>query len=138
MDGNTAGVMTGAGIGTTGTATPNPSHAGIGTALGSTRTGMGPMGSTVNVPSTYKVHQCPACQYSTPNGNHLQYHMRAHTGEKPFSCAYCSYRASQKTHLKTHMRTHTGEKPYACDKCEFRAAQTGNLRKHMAKYHSSQ
>ncbi|XP_064093044.1 longitudinals lacking protein, isoforms H/M/V-like isoform X5 [Macrobrachium nipponense] len=84
-----------------------------------------------------KIHQCPLCSYSTPNANHLQYHMRAHTGEKPFSCSYCPYRASQKTHLKTHMRTHTGEKPYACNMCGFRAAQTGNLRKHIAKHHYS-
>lgn len=99
--------------------------------------GMGTRGPSTNVSSTYKVHQCPICPYSTPNGNHMQYHMRAHTGEKPFSCPYCTYRAAQKTHLKTHMRTHTGEKPYACHKCDFRAAQTGNLRKHLAKHHSS-
>lgn len=85
--------------------------------------------------SSFKIHRCPICPYSTPNGNHMQYHMRSHTGEKPFSCPFCSYRAAQKTHLKTHMRTHTGEKPYACSLCDFRAAQTGNLKKHMAKHH---
>lgn len=92
--------------------------------------------SCVTLPAGYKLHQCPVCPYSTPNGNHMQYHMRSHTGEKPYSCCYCPYRAAQKTHLKTHMRTHTGEKPYACDKCDFRAAQTGNLRKHLAKHHT--
>ncbi|XP_063609182.1 zinc finger protein 513-like [Penaeus indicus] len=85
--------------------------------------------------SSFKIHRCPICPYTTPNGNHMQYHMRSHTGEKPFSCPFCSYRAAQKTHLKTHMRTHTGEKPYACSLCDFRAAQTGNLKKHMAKHH---
>ncbi|XP_066970911.1 longitudinals lacking protein, isoforms H/M/V-like isoform X5 [Macrobrachium rosenbergii] len=94
-------------------------------------------GNVTSLTSGIKIHQCPLCSYSTPNANHLQYHMRAHTGEKPFSCPYCPYRASQKTHLKTHMRTHTGEKPYACNMCDFRAAQTGNLRKHIAKHHYS-
>ncbi|XP_050686835.1 longitudinals lacking protein, isoforms H/M/V-like isoform X25 [Eriocheir sinensis] len=81
--------------------------------------------------SVAKLHLCPLCTYKTSNYAHLMDHMRAHTGEKPFSCPHCPYRSAQKTNLKTHMRTHTGEKPYLCTHCSYRSTTKSALNRHL-------
>ncbi|XP_050687252.1 broad-complex core protein isoforms 1/2/3/4/5-like isoform X9 [Eriocheir sinensis] len=81
-----------------------------------------------------RVHQCNFCTYSTARKDHLQVHIRTHTGEKPFSCAHCDYRASTKRAVKEHMRVHTGEKPFACQFCPYRASYSFALRYHLQKH----
>lgn len=78
-----------------------------------------------------KPFACPTCAYSTYRRDHLNTHLRTHTGEKPYACPHCPYRASQRVHLNSHVRTHTGEKPYACSHCSYRAAQRAHLLFHL-------
>ncbi|PGH13191.1 hypothetical protein AJ80_06437 [Polytolypa hystricis UAMH7299] len=74
----------------------------------------------------------PECRKSFFQKTHLDIHMRAHTGDKPFTCKEpsCGQRFSQLGNLKTHERRHTGEKPFSCDICHKRFAQRGNVRAH--------
>ncbi|EFW22551.1 hypothetical protein D8B26_000785 [Coccidioides posadasii str. Silveira] len=74
----------------------------------------------------------PHCRKSFYQKTHLDIHMRAHTGDKPFVCREpaCGQRFSQLGNLKTHERRHTGEKPYSCEICNKRFAQRGNVRAH--------
>ncbi|KAJ5092258.1 hypothetical protein NUU61_007128 [Penicillium alfredii] len=75
----------------------------------------------------------PDCGKSFAQKTHLDIHIRAHTGDKPFICKEpsCGQRFSQLGNLKTHQRRHTGEKPYSCDICHKRFAQRGNVRAHQ-------
>ncbi|KAL8817728.1 MAG: hypothetical protein Q9191_008090 [Dirinaria sp. TL-2023a] len=63
-----------------------------------------------------KKYQCqiPSCGKIFFQKTHLDIHVRAHTGYKPF----------------THERRHTGERPYSCESCGKRFAQRGNVRAH--------
>ncbi|KAH5617484.1 hypothetical protein HBI23_255840 [Parastagonospora nodorum] len=81
-----------------------------------------------------KQHQChmPDCNKSFFHKSHLEIHIRAHAGEKPFECKAtgCGQRFSQLGNMKNHHRRHTGERPYSCDICGKTFAQRGNVRAH--------
>ncbi|GAD99324.1 hypothetical protein CIMG_02603 [Paecilomyces variotii No. 5] len=96
-----------------------------------------PTSKSTNQKSKRK-YECilPNCKKSFSQKTHLDIHMRAHTGDKPFVSGEvckepsCGQRFSQLGNLKTHERRHTGEKPYSCDICHKRFAQRGNVRAH--------
>ena len=78
--------------------------------------------------------ECPYCDMTFSNKEHLKNHIRTHTGEKPFACQYCSDRFSMKSTLIQHIRTHTGERPFACSFCSdcftTKSILTAHLRTH--------
>ncbi|EED12537.1 C2H2 transcription factor (Azf1), putative [Talaromyces stipitatus ATCC 10500] len=80
-------------------------------------------------------HPCtfPGCGKLFTQKTHLDIHLRAHTGIKPFKCSEpsCGQRFSQLGNLRTHERRHTGERPFTCEECGKAFAQKGNVRAHM-------
>ncbi|XP_066976244.1 uncharacterized protein [Macrobrachium rosenbergii] len=78
-----------------------------------------------------KLHQCPFCLYSTDRKDHMQKHIRTHTGEKPFVCPYCGYSAASKDNMRQHIKIHTGEKPFTCPHCDYCTSTKGSLSNHI-------
>ena len=62
-------------------------------------------------------------------------------GERQFPCEEegCGYTATKRDHLNRHMRTHTGERPYSCEVegCGYTATERGSLERHICRQHGA-
>ncbi len=93
------------------------------------------LSSPVHLPGAMS-RNCHLCGKHCMSQTALQYHMNAHTGEKPYKCDVCGKGFTQKGNLKIHERVHTGEKPYKCSMCGNAYSQSGDLARHRKVKHS--
>ena len=78
-------------------------------------------------------YACEHCGKPFNRRDHLERHVRTHTGEKPFPCTLCDFAFSDRSALKVHLRVHSGEKPYNCDVCGKTFSTSSNKRSHMSR-----
>ena len=81
-------------------------------------------------------HVCRVCGYVAQRRQHLENHVRTHTGERPHQCPECSYRCSDISNLKKHVRIHSNEKPFTCPHCTYCTVDSSSLKKHI-RHHST-
>ncbi|XP_066254694.1 zinc finger protein 271-like isoform X8 [Euwallacea similis] len=79
----------------------------------------------------YKPFSCEVCGKAFSEKERLKEHMRVHTGEKPFMCKFCGKAFTQRSPLKIHERTHTGEQPYICRLCGRGHVSKSSMDAHM-------
>lgn len=84
----------------------------------------------------YLCNEKGCSKHFTTHG-HLLEHIRAHTGERPFSCSVCDKRFMRINTLNVHFKKHTKAKPFICpiETCKAQYTEKGNLTKHMKAKH---
>lgn len=89
--------------------------------------------------SADKLLLCPHCCFVTQYKHHLDYHMKNHTGNKPFKCQQCEYSCVNKSMLNSHMKSHSNFYSYRCKDCNYEAKYMHALKCHCRKYgHNAQ
>ncbi|KAH7697155.1 zinc finger protein 7-like protein [Aphelenchoides avenae] len=87
--------------------------------------------------STFQKYACTVCAKPFQRAEHLAYHMRVHTGERPFKCDDCDMRFTQKAALSLHKAAkHSDERSFTCDACSAAFVRQRDLSLHM-KIHAS-
>ncbi|XP_064473293.1 gastrula zinc finger protein XlCGF26.1-like isoform X1 [Ornithodoros turicata] len=74
---------------------------------------------------------CPTCGKAFRRKEHVERHMKMHTGERNFVCSTCGKSFSQKVHLENHVRIHTGERPFSCHVCGKAFRRKEHIGRHM-------
>lgn len=77
---------------------------------------------------------CPKCPFVTEYKHHLEYHLRNHTGSKPFKCDKCSYSCVNKSMLNSHKKSHSKIYQYRCADCSYATKYCHSLKLHLRKY----
>ncbi|CAL8272455.1 unnamed protein product [Lota lota] len=78
-----------------------------------------------------KLHKCPHCNRAFKGLNYLRFHIKGHSGYKPFRCTLCQKEFLTGYLLKKHMDVHVSERRYKCGECGKLYKTIGHVREHM-------
>ncbi|GMR57626.1 hypothetical protein PMAYCL1PPCAC_27821, partial [Pristionchus mayeri] len=79
-----------------------------------------------------KSFSCSECGKILLSKDGLDYHMRSHSGKKPFRCHHCDKSYRSNCDRIRHIRTvHSKEPSYACDTCGAEFSRQKDLRLHL-------
>lgn len=79
---------------------------------------------------SYK-YTCYICKYNSMSLTYLRYHMRRHSGIRPFKCRFCPKRCTVNYQCKVHELTHTKQRRYFPCQSSKNLATQKTLRSHM-------
>ncbi|XP_077412623.1 transcription factor E4F1 isoform X2 [Vanacampus margaritifer] len=78
-----------------------------------------------------KLYTCPHCNRSFKGLNYFRFHVKGHSGYKPFKCTLCQRDFLSGYLLKKHMEVHVSERRYKCGECGKLYKTVGHVREHM-------
>jgi len=72
------------------------------------------------------------CDKAFRQSEHLNRHMRVHTGDKPYKCSLCDKSFGRSSTLQNHKRqVHSNRKPYQCPFCEKMFKTNIEVKRHV-------
>ncbi|KAL4659627.1 zinc finger protein 397-like [Arapaima gigas] len=78
-----------------------------------------------------RTHNCRDCGRSFTQVSSLQEHRNIHTGEKPFCCEMCGKAFHHRRTLNKHSRVHSRERPFHCTQCGSTFKLKDALKRHQ-------
>lgn len=78
-----------------------------------------------------KILHCGQCPFVTEYKHHLDFHLRNHSGDKPYMCTECQYSCVNKSMLKSHMKSHSDVHPYKCANCSYSTKYCHSMKMHL-------
>lgn len=81
-----------------------------------------------------KILRCHRCKFVTEYKHHLEYHLRNHSGSKPFKCDQCSYSCVNKSMLNSHLKSHSNVYQYRCLDCNYATKYCHSLKLHLRRH----
>ena len=79
---------------------------------------------------------CSVCGQKFNKALRLEFHMRTHTGERPYRCSTCKKHFARPDHLKSHMAIHVKTKPHVCVHCKRTFVWSSSLVSHIRANHN--
>ena len=79
---------------------------------------------------------CNICGHKFSKALRLEFHMRTHTGERPYLCSTCKKPFRRPDHLKAHMAIHVKTKPHVCMYCKRTFVWSSSLVSHIRAIHN--
>lgn len=93
-------------------------------------------GGDLEVQGGRPIYKCHVCPRSFRGSAYLKFHLRNHTGDRPFRCGLCNKTFTVKNGLDKHLDTHSDERNYKCGECGKLFKRIAHVREHI-KIHSS-
>lgn len=84
------------------------------------------------------VYECTFCTKIFSSKANLTFHIRAHTGDRPFGCTFCDKTFGRRDSLIIHESIHTGNKPFKCEICSKCFPSNAVLNKHKKGTHAEE
>lgn len=79
---------------------------------------------------------CNLCGHKFSKALRLEFHLRTHTGERPYRCTTCKKPFARPDHLKAHMAIHVKTKPHVCMHCKRTFVWSSSLVSHIRSIHN--
>ncbi|TKR82219.1 hypothetical protein L596_015974 [Steinernema carpocapsae] len=93
------------------------------------------MHSATHIPESRRLYcKLEGCSFVTGYKHHLDYHIKNHNRQKPFSCPKCKYTCVNKSMLNSHLKSHSEKYEHQCRNCNYRAKHSHSLQSHLLKY----